>query len=131
MSPSASLSSRQANSPASVVTLLSKNRNFKRLSKPTRKSSLLGSSIGLPCHFGMLIARRPVFLGLAQAACQSEGSQMGDVGLEVFAEALLLDLFDKLSDRFFVVLVGHQRGPGRVHDDAVLQPHRGDKVITG
>ncbi len=73
----------EAGGCAELVTSLPQKFSFNRLSKPTRKSSLLASPIGFPCHLGMIWQNTLVFKGLAQIACQCVGSQMGNMGLHL------------------------------------------------
>ncbi len=48
---------------------------------------------------------------------------------KIFSPAALLHNFDQFSDRFFVVLVGDQRGVGGLHDDAIGNSQRDQQMI--
>ncbi len=45
-----------------------------------KKTPSLASPIGFPCHFGMKRDQFLVFKGLAQIACQSQATHLGNAG---------------------------------------------------
>ena len=50
--------------------------------------------------------------------------------LQILSPATLFQEFYELAYGFFVVLVGNQRGVGRMDDDAVFNSQRGDEMIV-